>query len=131
MDVRVLIVEDDPTEREPLAKSLRRPGVRIDAAPDGAAAVSEVERTDYDVVLLDARMPDPDGLETFNQIRQVRPLTEVIFLTGHACIDTAVECMKRGAFDYLLRPVDVEHLSSRIESACESRRLREAQQAIG
>jgi len=130
MDVRILIVDDDPNERESLAQSLRRPGVLIDMAPDRPTAVNEVSRADYDVVL-DALMPDPDGVETFSQIRQIRPLTEVIFLTGHACIDTAVECMRQGAFDYLLKPVDIERLSSRIESACENRRLQEAQRAIG
>ncbi len=125
MPVRLLIVDDDETHRRSLAEAFDRPGYEVSNLPDGRQAVERVRREDVDVVLLDVLMPGLNGLETLVQIRELRPLTEVIFLTGHADVQTAVEAIAKGAFDYVAKPVDLPELMGKVEAACANRQFQQ------
>jgi len=98
-------------------------GFEVHAVGDGASALRCVQQREFDVVLLDIRMPGMDGVETLKQIRAENPLTEVVVLTGHGTIDVAVHCMKLGAYDFLTKPCQLEELQSIIQKAREKGRL--------
>lgn len=125
MAVRLLIVDDEEGFRESLAAQLNRSDFEVAFAPDGERAVELVRERDFDVILLDVLMPGLDGIGTLERIKRARPYTEVIFLTGHASIDAAVVGLERGAFDYVMKPADVDDLAEKIDCAAESRRLNE------
>jgi DNA-binding NtrC family response regulator len=122
---KVLIVDDEERFRTTLHKLLT---VRkIDAAHVGSAteAFSEIANNDYDVILLDVKMPEMDGIEALGRIKRDNPQIEVIILTGHASVDAAIEIMKLGGYDYLLKPCAIDELVGKIESACERKAMRE------
>ncbi|MCE5335789.1 MAG: response regulator [Desulfobacteraceae bacterium] len=125
---KVLIVDDEERFRTTLRKLL---GVRdIDASDVGSAreALAEIESNSYDVVLLDVRMPEMNGIEALAKIKKEHPAIEVIILTGHASVDTAVEIMKLGGFEYLLKPCPIDELVGKVESAWERKTSREKRQ---
>jgi len=90
-----------------------------------------VEEQDFDVVILDVRMPGMDGLEVLRQIRAKRPLTEVIMLTGHASLDAGMQGMNLGAYDYVLKPADFDELLDKVRRAAERKALNVSAQAKG
>jgi len=121
----ILIVDDDKLTRETLAKSLA-PEYRVRMAANGEEALAAIRDKDIDVALLDLFMPDMNGLvlqEKINGIGGVRPL--VIFITGHGTVDSAVQAMKLGAYDYITKPVHLDRLFLLIEKALETRKLQE------
>lgn len=125
MGPKVLIVDDEARFRTTLHKLLT---VRkIDAADVGSAgeAFLEIAGSDYDVVLLDVKMPGMNGIEALERIKKEHPEIEVIILTGHASVDMAMEIMKLGGFDYLLKPCAIDELVGKIESAWERKLMRE------
>ena len=113
----VLVVDDDAVGRESLAEALGEMGYRALAAPSGAAALALLERQPVDLVLTDLRMPDMDGLELLTRVRQRDTRVFVIVVTAFATITTAVEAMKRGAFNYIMKPIDLDHLKAHLETA--------------
>ncbi len=117
--IRVLIVDDEKDFVEMLAMRLIESGEKVYEAYDGLGCLEFLEKNPdkVDVVILDIRMPGMDGMETLKEIRKKWPLIEVIMLTGHGTAKTAVEGMKLGAFDYLLKPADFEDLMEKIEGA--------------
>ncbi len=117
--IRVLIVDDEKDFVEMLAMRLIESGEKVYEAYDGLGCLEFLEKSPdkVDVVILDIRMPGMDGMETLKEIRKKWPLIEVIMLTGHGTAKTAVEGMKLGAFDYLLKPADFEDLMEKIEGA--------------
>jgi DNA-binding NtrC family response regulator len=115
--IRVLIVDDEERFRTTLLKILMAKGIQATAAPDGAAALAELDRCAYDVVLLDVKMPGMDGIEVLETLRERGCPAEVIILSGHAAIDTAMAIVRLGAFDYLLKPCDIEALLDKIYAA--------------
>lgn len=118
---RVLIVDDEERFRTTLRKLL---AVReIDAVDVGSAeeAFSQIENQPYDVVLLDVKMPGMNGIEALGRIKKQHPEIEVIILTGHASVDAAVEIMKLGGYEYLLKPCPIDELVGKIESAREKK----------
>lgn len=125
MQPRVLVVDDEEKVRKYLSSLLRNRGYRVDAAPDGVSALEMVNQTDFDVVLLDVLMPGPDGLAVLQEIKRQKPRTEVIMLTGNASVDTGVEGIRLGAFDYLLKPLDLNTLTECLSEALKWKRFGE------
>jgi DNA-binding NtrC family response regulator len=123
---RVLLVDDEERFRTTTARLLAVRG--FDASDVGSAreALDELWNQDYDVVVLDVRMPGMTGIEALAEIKRVRPGVEVIILTGHASVDAAVEIMRLGGYEYLLKPCPIDELVEKIEGACERKRGRDA-----
>jgi len=121
---KVLIVDDEERFRTTLHKLL---AVRnIDAAHVGSAreAFSEIANNDYDVILLDVKMPEMDGIQALGRIKRENPQIEVIILTGHASVDAAIEIMKLGGYDYRVKPCAIDEVVGKIESAWEKKLVR-------
>lgn len=125
---RVLIVDDEERFRTTLRKLLAVK--QIEAADVGSAreAFAEISANDYDVVLLDVKMPEMNGIEALGRIKKQNPEVEVIILTGHASVDVAVEIMKLGGYEYLLKPCPIDELIGKIESAWEKKQARQKRQ---
>lgn len=121
--VRILIADDEVYIREGLRDALQRPGRTVDIVSDGHAARRAVADVTYDVVLLDLRMPGPSGMEVLREISERLPDTQALLLTAHGNIDTAVEAMKAGAFDFMTKPVDLDHLRLVVDRALEQTQL--------
>jgi DNA-binding NtrC family response regulator len=121
---RILIAEDEANLRLVLQKELERLGYRVQAAPDGEAALRKLEESNVDVLLCDINMPRIDGMEVLRRLYERPNPPEVIMLTGQATVETAVEAMKLGAYDYLTKPYRITELDVRVKQAAEKRRLR-------
>jgi len=123
LPINILLVDDERDFVEMLTLRLTDADHRVRAAYSGQealAALSEYDDDtlpDIDVVILDIKMPGMDGIETLRQIKIRYPVIEVILLTGHGAVDTAVTGLKAGAFDYLLKPADFEELTAKLEAA--------------
>ncbi len=117
MSTRVLLVDDEQHFVEPLSERLSNRGFETGIAFGGDEAISLVEAHDWDVVVLDVLMPGKDGTETLREIKKIKPLVEVIMLTGHASVESAIEGMKLGAYDYLMKPTDLKDLVEKIKRA--------------
>jgi two-component system NtrC family sensor kinase len=116
-NIRLLLVDDEDDFRQTLAKRLTKKGIPPEQAESGETALSILEKKQMDVVVLDVKMPGMHGIEVLQHIKEKHPRTEVIFLTGHAATQDGVDGIKRGAFDYLSKPVEFEHLLSKIKQA--------------
>ena len=121
----VLLVDDDAAFRRVMAGELERLGYEVAAVGSGEEAVRRVEAEEPEVVLLDLRLPGMGGLEALAAIHAQAPATEVIMLTGHGSIDTAIESIRIGAFDYVVKPCPLDELDVRIQRALERRALRQ------
>lgn len=118
-DIRLLLVDDEDDFRNTLAKRLIKKGISPMQAENGEKAIAILENKRVDVVVLDVKMPGMDGIEVLGYIKKKYPKTEVIFLTGHAATQDGVEGIKTGAFDYLSKPIEFEHLFGKIKQAHE------------
>ena len=114
---KVLIVDDERDFVEMLSLRLSEMGEKVTPAYSGHEGLETLENNTIDVVILDIKMPGMDGIETLREIKKKYPLVEVILLTGHGSTETAVEGMKLGAFDYLMKPADFDDLSAKLEGA--------------
>src|SRR5262249_20986118 len=121
--LRVLVIDDEVFHAETGAGSLERVGVECVIATSGRAGAERLEEGDFDVVLTDLRMNDLDGLAILRKARQVTPEAEVVVITGHGDVKTAVEAIKQGAANYLTKPVDLEELRAIVARAGERARL--------
>jgi len=128
MKVRVLLVDDEEQFVETLAQRLEARDFTVATAFNGDQALEYVRGKDVDVVVLDVLMPGLSGIDTLREMKRIRPLTEVIMLTGHATVETAIEGMKLGAFDYLMKPTEIEDLVEKINKA--QRRKSEQEERI-
>jgi len=126
----VLLVDDDETFREMLAKQLRRTLPRVDTAADAQTATAKVEQREPDVVLLDLNLGATDGLEVLEEIRELAPMTEVIVVTGFGTVDAAVAAMRSGAYDFVTKPVRLDALLEAIRRAAERRELRRENEGL-
>ena len=115
--IRVLLVDDEKDFVEMLGLRLQEAGEQVTAAYSGQECLKILEKKEIDVVILDILMPGMDGIAPLKEIKSRFPLVEVIMLTGHGTTDSAVEGMKRGAFDYLLKPAHFESLKTKLEAA--------------
>jgi DNA-binding NtrC family response regulator len=123
-DARLLIAEDEANLRLVLQKELQRLGYRVHVAPDGEAALRKLEESNVDVLLCDINMPRMDGMELLRRVHERPNPPEVIMLTGQGTIETAVEAMRSGAYDYLTKPYSINELDVRVRQAAEKRNLR-------
>jgi DNA-binding NtrC family response regulator len=117
MKVRVLLVDDEEQFVETLAMRLEARDYAVATAFNGDQALDHVKAKDVDVVVLDVLMPGLSGADTLREMKKLRPLTEIIMLTGHATVPTAIEGMKLGAFDFLMKPTEIEELVDKINRA--------------
>jgi DNA-binding NtrC family response regulator len=122
---KVLIVDDEERFRTTLCKLLTVKGVDAKSVGSGREALEELDRAPYDVVLLDVKMPEMNGIEALAALKKRHRTIEVIILTGHASVDIAVDIMRLGGYEYLLKPCPVEELMDKIESAWERKKGRE------
>jgi len=131
-EIRTLLVDDDENLRNVLSRRLAKRGILSEQAANGEACLSILEKRPVDVVILDVKMPAMNGIEVLQHIKEKYPSTEVILLTGHASVQDGVEGIKSGAFDYLTKPLELEHLVCKIEQAhirirMEEKKSREAE----
>jgi DNA-binding NtrC family response regulator len=122
---KVLIVDDEERFRVILGKLLTVKGLEVDTIGSAKEALERLKEKLYDVILLDVKMPEMDGVQALAEIKKLSPGIEVIILTGHASVDAAMEIMKLGGYDYLLKPCPIDELMAKIETAYDRKRERE------
>jgi len=127
---RILVVDDDADIRKTLAEILGDDGHVVEVARDGLEAQRLIEKVAFDIVLCDVRMPGKDGMELLDWAKKTRPDVEFIMLSGHATIDMAVEATKKGAFDFLEKPLDLPKLEILIRNATQKRQLVEENRVL-
>lgn len=119
---RILVVDDEVDFLETIVNRLKKRKLEAIGVTTGESAIDLLKEQLFDVVLLDIKMPGGmDGIETLREIKKIQPLTEVILLTGHASVETSIEGMKLGAFDYLLKPMRFEELLQKMAAAFEKK----------
>ncbi|HHL39474.1 MAG TPA: sigma-54-dependent Fis family transcriptional regulator [Deltaproteobacteria bacterium] len=127
---RVLITEDDASLQELLAEAVRNWGYEVAVAGDGEAALAELKRESYDIVVTDLMMPGMDGLQLLHKIKGLDREIMVIIITGYATLDTAVKAIEAGAYDYMAKPFRLDELMIVIKNACERLRLVKENRAL-
>ncbi len=122
-ETSILIVDDETAFADITAKRLGQRGFSVITANDGPQAIRIIEENDgLDVVLLDVKMPGMDGLEVLKAIMDVKPILRVVLLTGHGTVESAVRGIKLGAFDYLLKPAEIDALTAKLNAAAAEKR---------
>jgi len=117
MSEKVLLVDDENEFVETLAERMRTRGMEVSTSNSGADALQLVDDEDFDVVVLDLKMPGIDGLDALQRIKRRRPDIQVVLLTGHATVEKGVEAIKLGALEFLEKPVDLASLTDAIHKA--------------
>lgn len=112
---RILIIEDETIVRESIRDWLTEGGYLVETASDGEQALQIIPERDFDLVLLDLRLPGKNGIEVLKESRKIRPNLKVVIITGYPSVETAVQAMKQGAIDYLPKPLDLVDLDRLIE----------------
>jgi two-component system OmpR family response regulator len=126
---KVLIVDDESDFLDAIIKRLKARQVEVAGAESGYKALELLGNQDFDVVILDIKMPGMDGIETLREIKKNKPLVEVIMLTGHASVESGIQCMQLGAFDYLMKPVGLDELLDKIRQAYDRKVIQQQNQA--
>ena len=131
----ILLVDDEEDFVEMLGLRLKEAGETVLTAHSGSRCLEILEETDVDVIILDVKMPGMDGIETLTEVKKRHPLTEVIMLTGHGTVEIAVQGMKLGAFDFLMKPADFRVVTEKLNQARERKhqqleRIRKAEAAM-
>jgi DNA-binding NtrC family response regulator len=117
MKARLLIVDDEEQFVEALSERLSMRDYDVTTALTGEDAINKITSYNFDVVILDVRLPGVDGTEVLRTIKNLKPLTEVIMLTGYGTVEMAIQGMKLGAFDFLMKPCETEDLTVKIDKA--------------
>lgn len=117
MAVKILLVDDEKEFVETLAERLATRDFEVSTVFGGEEGITWIKEHETDVVLLDVLMPGKDGIETLKEMKQIKPLLEVMMLTGHGTIETAIQGMRLGAYDYLMKPTDMTELVEKINKA--------------
>jgi DNA-binding NtrC family response regulator len=120
-DARILLVDDETVFVNNMSKLLNRRGYQVTAVNSGDAALRALMENSFDVMVLDLKMPGMDGIATLHEMKKLGLFTEVLVLTGHGSIDTALEAIQLGAYDYLTKPCEIAELVSKIEAALEKK----------
>ena len=121
----VLVVDDEQEFRDMTIKRLSKRDIIAEGAENGELAIERIKRGDIDVVLLDVKMPGMGGVAALREIKQAKPLIEVVMLTGHASVESGIDGMKLGAFDYLMKPMEFESLLEKLSEAYERKRIQQ------
>lgn len=121
--LRVLFADDEPHLRELLQTELSRLGHQVTVCPDGPSALKALEKGNYDAAILDIRMPGMSGLEVLTRMKQLTPNTEAILLTGHASLESAVEALRLGAFEYITKPCKLAEIEAVLRRVAEKKEL--------
>jgi len=124
-DFRVLFVDDEVDFLDTLLKRMRKRRVNVSGVKSGEDALAWLSDNPADVVVLDVRMPGMDGIETLKAIKKFNPLVEIIMLTGHANLEVARKGMELGAFDYLMKPIDIDELLYKVQDACKKKSIQQ------
>jgi DNA-binding NtrC family response regulator len=132
---RILLVDDEEDFVEMLGLRLKEAGETVLTAHSGSRCLEILEETDVDVIILDVKMPEMDGIEALTEVKKRHPLTEVIMLTGHGTVEIAVQGMKLGAFDFLMKPADFRVVREKLNQARQRKheqldRIRKAEAAM-
>lgn len=123
--MRMMLVDDEVRFLSTTKKLLAKKGYDVVTASSGAEALEKIRSQNIHVVILDVKMPGMDGIETLEKIKKSFPLTEIVMLTGHGTIESAIEGMKKGAYDYLLKPCDIDQLMLKVQEATQKKRNHE------
>jgi two-component system, OmpR family, response regulator len=126
-EFKILVVDDEDDFRETIVKRLQKRKMTAQGAESGEKALELIEAQPFDVVVLDVKMPGLDGIDTLREIKKRKPLIEVILLTGHASMESGIEGMKLGAYDFLMKPANLEELIEKMLQAYEKKMVSEAQ----
>lgn len=122
---KVLVVDDEDDFRETIVKRLRGRNLDATGVASGEEALKIMAQESFDVVVLDVRMPGMDGIEALKEMKKRWPLTEVIMLTGHASVESGIQGMQLGAFDYVMKPVPLDELLDKMRQAYERKKIQE------
>ena len=122
---RVLLVDDERDFLEVLTRRLGKREVNVEGVSSGEEALQYLQAKPIDVAVLDVKMPGMDGLTALREIKKLNPLIEVIMLTGHASLEVALEGMRSGAFDYLMKPAEIDELLYKIQDAHRAKTIQE------
>ena len=122
---KILVVDDEPSQRKMLQANLSLDGYEVYEADDGSTAISRVSEEFFDLILMDNRMSHMDGIEALKQIKKISPGIPVIIITAYASVETAVEALQSGAHDYLTKPLDIDELRIKVQQTLEFWRLKE------
>jgi DNA-binding NtrC family response regulator len=114
---RILLVDDETVFTDNMTRLLTMRGYLVMAVDNGEAALQILEENDFDVIVLDLKMPGMDGITTLKEISKLGLFAQTLILTGHGSIDTALEAVKLGAYDYLTKPCEIDDLVNKIEGA--------------
>jgi DNA-binding NtrC family response regulator len=124
--INVLLVDDETTFADVIGKRLKKRNIEVILAFSGMEALEKLSvNNSIDAVILDVKMPRMDGIETLAEIKKQYPLIEVIMLTAHATVESAIDGMKLGAFDYLMKPCEIEELVEKVNAAADRKRKQE------
>ena len=124
-ELKLLLVDDEERFRTTLAKRLKEKNFNVADVGSGLEAIDYVKENPVDIVVLDIKMPGLDGIETLGELKKINSGIEVVLLTGHGTVDTAIEGMKKGAYDYLMKPCEIDHLILKINGAFEVKKERD------
>ena len=124
---KVMIVDDEIDFLETIVKRLKTRGIDVAGVESGYKALEVLDDSSPDVIILDVKMPGMDGIETLREIKKKKPLTELIMLTGHASVESGIQGMQLGAFDYVMKPVALDELLEKVRQAYERKLLQEGQ----
>ncbi|MFA4915326.1 MAG: response regulator [Syntrophales bacterium] len=114
---RILLVDDEIAFANNIVKLLTKRGYDVMAVNDGASAIRAIGEKEFDVVILDMKMPVMNGIDTLKEIKKKEPLIEVVILTGHGSIESGVEGMQLGAFDFIMKPISIDDLNEKVHQA--------------
>lgn len=123
MKIRVLLVDDEKDYINALSRQLTVRNYDVTSVYSGDDAIREIDSRDYDVVVLDVLMPEKDGIETYKELKKRNSTAQVIMHTGHARLDTAMDGLQDGIFDYVIKPVSVDELTEKIDLACKKKKV--------
>jgi DNA-binding NtrC family response regulator len=122
---KLMVVDDETDFLETIVKRLKARNIEVTGAESGYQALELMDRQDFDVIILDVKMPGMDGIEALREMKKRKPLTEVIMLTGHASVESGIQGMQLGAFDYVMKPVALDELLEKVRQAYERKLLQE------